>query len=303
MFLISASLISLIATASASPVLDLDFPDPSVILDNGTYHAYATNGNGKNVQYATSADLKNWTVHGDVLPKLGSWVSAPGLTWAPYVFKTNDSFNMYYTAHDKKTNWQCIGIATAMTLNGPFVDNSTEPLICPKDSNYGAIDPYMFSESGHRYIVYSSTKLLKTGIYIQSTNEKGDNVTSDATKLIEYSMDWEKGVNEAPTLVKHGKKYVLFYSGESTFNKDQYKTGYATSDKLLGPYVKATKPLLTTALTNGDALGPGGEDVITGSDKKDYIVFHGWDKVYKKRMLFVNRLEWKDDTPVLGTPI
>lgn len=302
MFFILASSIIFVFTASASPVLDLDFPDPCVVVENGLYHVYATNGNGKNIQYATSANLKQWSVQGDALPKLGSWVSSPGLTWAPYVFKTDKGYTMYYTAHDRKTNWQCIGIATASTLNGTFVDTRSEPLICPADSNYGAIDPYMFVENG-RYIVYSSTKYLKTGIYIQSTNQQGDNVTSAPTKLIEVSLDWENGVNEAPTLVKHGSKYVLFYSGASTFDADKYKTSYATSDNILGPYVKAAEPLITTPLTNGDALGPGGEDVITGTDGKDYIFFHGWDKAYKKRMLFVNHLEWQNDTPVFGTPV
>ena len=142
------------------------------------------------------------------------------------------------------------------------------------------------------------------GLYIQTVNDHGDIVTSNnATKLIEISLEWEKEWNEAPTLIRHGQKYVLFYSGAWTFDTDQYKTGFATSDNLFGPYVKATEPLLTTKKTNGDALGPGGEDVVTGSDGNDYIFYHGWDKEYKKRMLFINHLEWNGDNPVLGTSV
>ncbi len=47
--------------AATNPVLDIDFPDPTVINVNGTYYAYATQGNynGKmnNIQLATSKNL------------------------------------------------------------------------------------------------------------------------------------------------------------------------------------------------------------------------------------------------------
>ena len=40
-----------------TPVIDQDFPDPDVLEVDGTYYAYATNGNARNVQVATSTDL------------------------------------------------------------------------------------------------------------------------------------------------------------------------------------------------------------------------------------------------------
>ncbi|USQ86265.1 hypothetical protein NFX46_22705 [Streptomyces phaeoluteigriseus] len=44
-------------TAAPEPVLDMNFPDPDVVRARSTFHAYATSGNGKNVQRATSRDL------------------------------------------------------------------------------------------------------------------------------------------------------------------------------------------------------------------------------------------------------
>ena len=54
-----------------NPVLDLDFPDPSVVrsLSDGSFFAVATIGNSVNVQLAHSRDLVNWAYLGDALPK------------------------------------------------------------------------------------------------------------------------------------------------------------------------------------------------------------------------------------------
>ena len=62
-----------VLTSPANPVYNRDFPDPFVLKVGHTYFAYATNGNGSNVQTATSTDLVHWTPGRDALPKLGSW--------------------------------------------------------------------------------------------------------------------------------------------------------------------------------------------------------------------------------------
>lgn len=57
---LAAVLIAVVAAASglaaapasaavAGPVLDRDLPDPDIVKAGGTYHAYATNGDGKNI--------------------------------------------------------------------------------------------------------------------------------------------------------------------------------------------------------------------------------------------------------------
>ncbi|MFD0353972.1 family 43 glycosylhydrolase, partial [Streptomyces sp. NPDC127110] len=101
--------------ALAAPVLDREFADPDIVKVGGTYHAYATNGDGRNVQHATSRDLKRWKADsGDVLPVLGGW-AAPrrDLVWAPEVYDSGDGFTLYYTAHDRASDRQCIGVARA----------------------------------------------------------------------------------------------------------------------------------------------------------------------------------------------
>src|SRR5690349_15528017 len=58
-------------------VLNIDFPDPTVINVNGTFYAYATqapqDGKMNNIQLATSKNLFNWTYMGDALPQKPLW--------------------------------------------------------------------------------------------------------------------------------------------------------------------------------------------------------------------------------------
>ena len=65
-------------------MIDDDFPDPDVLEVEGTYYAYGTNGNNRNVRVARSTDLVEWEVLPDAMPELPSWV-IPGKTWAPEV--------------------------------------------------------------------------------------------------------------------------------------------------------------------------------------------------------------------------
>ncbi len=85
---------------------------------------------------------------------------------------------------------------------------------------------------------------------------------------------------------KHNGRYVLLYSA-NWFGGDPYATSYATSASLLSGYVKAPVPLLTTDSFSGTVRGPGGQDVVTGPDGKDRIVFHGWNSAYSYRAMYV----------------
>src|SRR3954462_7935234 len=105
---------------SSGPTIDQHFPDPDVMQVGNTYYAYATNSDDKHIVWATSTDLTTWSVQNtDALPVLGAWadptVTIPAGTtkhgvWAPEVFSTGpNSYVMWYTAHDRASDRQCIG--------------------------------------------------------------------------------------------------------------------------------------------------------------------------------------------------
>ena len=94
------------------PFLKYNFPDPQIIYVNGVYYAYATNGSGRNVQAATSTDLLNWELLTDAMPALPAWVKlSPSDVWAPEVIQIGQRYVMYYTARDKPSGKQSIGVA------------------------------------------------------------------------------------------------------------------------------------------------------------------------------------------------
>jgi beta-xylosidase len=73
---------------NASPAMNVDFPDPSILNAGGTWYAYATSGNGAFVQVATSNDFGNWQLRGgwDALASLPGWVDlGDPSVWAPNV--------------------------------------------------------------------------------------------------------------------------------------------------------------------------------------------------------------------------
>jgi hypothetical protein len=86
-----------------NPVLDIDFPDPTVIrASDGTYYAYATqgerDGTSINIQVARSRDLVAWERIGDALPVKPSWASRTQDFWAPHVSEHGGTFYLYYSA-------------------------------------------------------------------------------------------------------------------------------------------------------------------------------------------------------------
>ncbi|NEK94643.1 family 43 glycosylhydrolase [Modestobacter muralis] len=304
------------STSMIEPVIDANFADPDVLLVDGVYHAYATNNDGQNVQHQTSTDLVNWTPQPDAAPTLGAWVGecsfAPGgatdnCVWAPEVTAVAGGYALYYTARDATSPRQCIGVSTSASPDGPFVPVGTEPLVCPNGENGttdlgGAIDAATYSENGQLYLLWKADGNCCAGktaiIFIQPLSADGTTLTGDPVELIRRDLPWEGNVVEAPTLVKKDGTYYLFYSSND-FGGGGYRTGYATSTSITGPYTKSTTELVTSEMFQDHVLGYGGQDVVTNPDGGTSIIFHGWDPTYSYRAMYVSDLNWTDGVPVV----
>ena len=287
----------------ASPndfALDLDFPDPDVLEVNGTFYAYATNAPGTNVQVASSPDLASWQLEDvDALPELPDW-AAPGKTWAPEVTELADgTYAMYFTTASITPAAQCIGVATSADPLGPFTAVGSA-LVCPADDG-GAIDASTFRDAdGALYLLFKNDGNccgLDTWLQIAPLAADGLTLTAEPTRLVKQTEEWEGNLVEAPTLIEREGQYVLFYSAND-YGGENYATGYAVADSVLGPYVKAPQPLMTTDLSDGRYIGPGGQDVVAGPDG-DVIVFHSWDDNIIQRGMNVLPLKWIDGEPVV----
>jgi beta-xylosidase len=278
--------------ALTNPVLARDFPDPFVLQVGDTYYAYATNGNGKQVQTATSKDLQHWTPGPDALPKVAEKWAYNGATWAPEVMKIGDRYVLYYTTSQK------IGRAVARTPLGPFVDDSAKPLV-DQFTLGGSIDASPFrDDDGSLYLYWKNDGNSigqETDIWVQRLAPDGLSVVGKPVRTGEKNDQvWEGRVVEGPTMWKHDGRYYLFYSGNDYAN-DAYAVGYATCTGPLGPCTDAPEnPILATKC---DAHGPG-HNAVFGT----WTAYHSWNDAHTQRQLWISPLEWKDGKPVVDGP-
>ncbi len=212
-----------------NPVLDADFPDPSVILaPDGFYYAYATqtlrDGEWINIQVARSPDLVHWQHLGDALPEKPSWARETQDFWAPYVVQDGDRYLMYYSATpdvcDVPERGHCLAIATATSPAGPFVDMGL-PLLLGMGFEY--IDPMVFDDpaSGKRFLYWGS------GFQPIKVQELAADRMSFAPGSEPTDLIWPNPVKgafprlvEAAWVIRHDDFYYLFYSGDNCCGPD-----------------------------------------------------------------------------------
>jgi hypothetical protein len=189
-----------------NPVLRQDFPDPHIILVDDLYYAYATNSAGRNIQVASSPDLVTWTYLRDGMPALPPWAQLQsGFVWAPEVIQIGDQFLMYYTARDRETDRQCIGVAVSDQPEGFYRDTNSEPLVCQAELG-GSIDASPFLDGDTLYLLWKNDGNCcgqPTWIYIQEMTPDGLDLIGEPVELIRNERVWEGSVIEAPTMYHH----------------------------------------------------------------------------------------------------
>lgn len=258
-----------------SPVYPHDFPDPQIIADEaGGYIAIATNGNGMNVQVLTSPDMVNWTQGSDALPSVAPW-SSSGKVWAPEIIKwTDGKYRLYYTTKAPDPAWQCISVAVSDKAAGPYVDDSTEPLMCEVDEG-GSIDASPFIDSSGKAWLYwkndGNAKRVDTWIKAAPLSADGFTVSGKPTKLFKQDLPWEGHLVEGPAMVELDGVFHMFYSAND-YGSDRYAVGHAVADSPTGPFTKDPDPVLTT---NEVAAGPGHNQMIKVGQQW-WMVYHAW---------------------------
>jgi beta-xylosidase len=287
-----------LANAAATPRLGgQNFPDPSVIRADDGWRAYATevtvDGKKVYVPMAYTRDWKTWTFRGqkDAMPKLAPWINkAHPRVWAPdIVALPGGKYILYYSAALQSNGAiHCLGYATSNNIEGPFVDNSAQPWICPVKQG-GAIDISGFydTKKHKRYVVYkvdgnaighggecgnTIKPIVPTPILIQQVDvNNGFSMIGTVLKILSNDDEVADGPYvEAPALNYMSGKYVLFYSPQC-YTTPKYSVSYAIADQITGPYIRSG-----VLFNTGGPLGfqaPGGLDVAVNGD---HAVWHAY---------------------------
>lgn len=312
-----------------------NFPDPFVFCASGVLYAVSTNsrgaGTGKpiNVPVAQFTPRQGWRLRldagggqADALQALPPWAAkndgggALDL-WAPEVMKVGARYVLYFSARHASARTPagagrpCIGAAVSDNPAQGFAPQTTA-LLCTEFAE-GVIDPSPFADGGRLYLYFKSDGNccgLRAGIYVSELRPDGLAVLGAPQALgVVNDRLWEGAVVEAPTVTKHGGRYVLLYSGE-VFSSADYGVGYAICDTLRGPCAKPQEGRPGDAedpsrrvLRKAEALeGPGHQSVFQAGGR-DWIAFHAlvpgtprdWRAV---RNLHVAPLDWVGDRPV-----
>jgi arabinan endo-1,5-alpha-L-arabinosidase len=306
----------------ANPVLDEDFPDPTVIrAHDGYYYGYATQsergGKMLNIQVARSPDLVQWQHLGDALPTKPAWASKTQDYWAPHVARDGDRYIMYYSAKPDNADERhglCLAVATAASPAGPFTDIG-KPLKCGE--TFVNIDPMTFDDpaTGKRLYYWGS------GFQPIRVQELAPDRISFAPGSAPIDLVWPNRVKDAfPVLVegvwviRRGDYYYLFYSGDNCCGaKANYAVMVARSKSATGPFEtleQATGKRHSIILEKrGKWFAPGHNSIVTDAAGRDWIVYHAvdtgrprvkpTDDVNTRRVMLIDRLEWRDGWPVV----
>ena len=304
----------------ANPVLDADFPDPAVLrAGDGFYYAYATQGNGTNIQAARSRDLVHWERLGDALPLKPSWASRTQDFWAPHVHAAGGRYYLYYSAKpdaalaDPQAGL-CLAVAVAGSPAGPFAD-SGRPLQC--GPGFVNIDPMAYDDpaTGKRLLYWGSgfgpikvRELAADRISFASGSAATDLVHPVKT---EDPADYRRLI-EGAWVVRRAGWYYLVYPGDNCCGpKAHYAVLVARSRSATGPFetlAAATgAPSSVILERRGNWVAPGHNSIVQDAQGADWMLYHAVDagrprskpadEVNTRRIMLMDRIVWEKGWP------
>jgi hypothetical protein len=276
-----------LGTVPVSAAAAQDAPDPEVLVAGAEWVLYSTNtvvgGDDRNVPVWRSTDGgTTWVPVGDALPELGAWARR-GWTWAPAVDRRPDGTHaLYYTARNRASDRQCIGVATSAAATGPFTDARGTPLVC-QVAEGGSIDADVHvAAGGIRYLVWKSDSnhpevALPPDLWSRRLAPSGTELAGTSAWLVRGGLGGE-GVVEGPSMFDlvrpagpaggEGGPIGLLYSA-GWWETLGYRMRLARCAAPQGPCALSTwdPPL---------ARAGGGGSVFTDAAGRHHVAYHHW---------------------------
>ena len=173
----------------------------------------------------SSADLENWTDHGEILHSRDVSWGLDGFMWAPGAARKEGVYYLYYPHKDTSGTWR-IGVATSQGPRGPFTD-----IGAPMEGITG-IDPAIFIDDDNEAYLYNNSavvaRLKPNMIELAETPRKID---YDKTNRI--TDDYNEGFAEGSYM--HKRNGIYYYS-YTNWHNDRYQAFYAVGDNPYGPF-------------------------------------------------------------------
>ena len=307
------------SNAGRNPVLNADFPDPTVVrTSEGPFFAYATqvirDSQTVNIQVASSDDLFTWTYRGEALPRKPSWAETTQDFWAPHVTERDGTFYLYYSAvpdDEVGNDVYCLAVATSESPEGPFTDVG-EPFLC---SGGVDIDPVTLRDprTGSWFMYWAASgDIVGQRLDDDMTHLRGDDPTF---LLAGYSAARERpyeNIVEGPFVVPRGGWYYLFYSGDRCCEfPGHYAVLVARSRRPLGPFERlgqASGRRSSVILSENDRWNaPGHGSLVRDEAGRDWFAYHAIDSRKPhlpgggvRRPMLLDRVTYAQGWPRIG---
>jgi arabinan endo-1,5-alpha-L-arabinosidase len=222
-------------TSYTNPVINADFPDPSVIYVPGDgYYAYGTHDEFSptvnNIQICKSADMVNWSEPEGALTEPPVWAKNCNKYWAPQIVKVGNEYRLYFAAEPDTKDGMCLALAVSNEPYG-FTDVG-KPIARLPGSTYRMIDPCFFydAKSGKNLLYYGSTH---EPISVVEVDNDGYSILSKPIDILQTKPGVKfESLREGAFVTYQEKydRYFLWVSGDNTWVEDGYAVTVFWSD-------------------------------------------------------------------------
>lgn len=270
----------LLQTDYTNPIINDDFPDPSIIYvkDRG-YFAYATHDifspTINNILIRHSTDLVHWSEAKGALVSPPAWAMNCQRFWCPHVVKVDDEFRLYYAAEPDTKDGMSLALAIS---NNPeeFVDIG-RPLSRIAGSTYQMIDPCFFIDpvSGKHLLYYGSAH---EPIRVVELSRDGKTFISQPIAVLFPGESTFQRLREGAfvTYNEMWKRYFLWVSGDNTWASNSYAISVFWSADPMALFEKI--PGNHVFIKPGEHWdSPGQNCIIRDAADSDWIVYHAVD--------------------------
>jgi len=311
------------ASQYVNPVLNADFPDPTVIRGaDGSYYAYATQTTGLRIQVARSSDLVTWSAASEALPTKPAWTSAGSNYFAPDVAFREGRYVMYYAAQaDTTAGAYCIGMAQSSAPTGPFQDVG-HPLVCGTgrgNGDFTTIDPQGFDDpqSGKRYLYWGSgfvpLQVRELAADRQSFAPGSTPTALVAPRAGNDPSAYDTGLIEGAWVTYNAPYYYLYFSGNSCCGTGaHYAVMVARATSPTGPFDVLRSGAAAQPILRGDGpwMAPGHNSVVRDAAGVEWMLYHAistsqpylipGNTSVSRRPMLLDRISYQNGWPVVG---
>jgi hypothetical protein len=283
----AATLAGAMVVPAGGPAFAGDAPDPDILRAGPTYYAYTTGTTWGNHIGVLESSRPSWGFHTVTGRTWGSTALGPLPGWqrvdtqtSPGVFYWAGHYVMFYDAVQAASGLYCISVATSPVPQGPFLDDSSGPIMCQWLLG-GSVDPQPFVDpSGRPWLYWKSnggsvSSNQPAHLWVAALGGDGTSLASAPVDVMDQDTvnhPWETTI-ENPSMVYAGGGYRLFFAGGG-WQTPGYAEGYADCAGPTGPCSQPTAgPILTSY---GSAAGPAAGNAFPDAAGNLWLSYAAW---------------------------